>query len=448
MSTTQRLTLIGMYNYEPNIFDGLNLPAAYDKATFIESLLVEHGEKCVLYSDLPFMRYSIGVWSRKWFMELERIAEALKAEYNPLWNYDRYEEWNDAGGRRGSSETETGRTSNMKTEGAHVGQSETDESRKEESQTEGAHIGQSETNESRKEESQTEGAHIGQSETDESRKEESQTDGAHVGLSEREENKTGSGKTEGAHVGQSENTSSGHAETTADDSRVMKNNTDYQDKQTNNYSTTNETLVNATVEHQVAADNSSTYQPDSQDITNGGKNKTSNDGTITHDIKGAKDDLTERSRNEGTSSESANNTTNDTARDMTETDSSEKADGKTSESSRDTSENVVNGTGNTRKSDSARDTSENVVNGTGSTKNNDSARDTSENVINGSGNARTNDSTRDTTESGGEEKGTSISTNAEVNNSDHKGHLWGNIGVTTSSQMIIESVEMRMKYNL
>lgn len=368
MSTTQRLTLIGMYNYEPNIFDGLNLPAAYDKATFIESLLLEHGEKCVLYSDLPFMRYSIGVWSRKWFMELERIAEALQAEYNPLWNYDRFEEWNDAGGRRGSSETETGRTSNMKTEGAHVGQTETDESRKEESQSEGAH----------------------------------------VGISEREENKTGSGKTEGAHVGQSENTSSGHAETSADDSHVMKNNTDYQDKQTNNYSTTNESLVNATTEHQVAADNSSTYQPDSKDITDSGKNKTSNDGSITHDIKGAKDDLAERSHNEGTSDESANNATNDTSRDTTETDSSEKTDGKTS----------------------------------------DTSRDTSENVVNGSGSARTNDSARDTTESGGEEKGTSVSTNAEVNNSDHKGHLWGNIGVTTSSQMIIESVEMRMKYNL
>ena len=93
MSIMQRLTLIGLYNYDSKLFDNLTLPDAYDKNTFIESLLIEHGEKLVLYSDYDFMKYSIGAWGRKWSMELTRIAEALMAEYNPVWNYDRYEEW-------------------------------------------------------------------------------------------------------------------------------------------------------------------------------------------------------------------------------------------------------------------------------------------------------------------------------------------------------------------
>ena len=105
MSIMQRLTLIGLYNYDNTLFDGLTLPEAYDKSTFIESLMIEHGEKLVLYSDYDFMKYSIGAWGRKWSMELTRIAEALFAEYNPIWNYDRYEEWNDKGGKRGQSET-------------------------------------------------------------------------------------------------------------------------------------------------------------------------------------------------------------------------------------------------------------------------------------------------------------------------------------------------------
>ena len=114
MSTMQRLTLIGLYNYDSTLFDNLTLPDGYDKDTFIESLLLEHGEKCVLYSNFDFMRYSIGVWSRKWALELSRIYEALTAEYNPIHNYDRYEEYKDTENRKYTSESEAGHTATDK----------------------------------------------------------------------------------------------------------------------------------------------------------------------------------------------------------------------------------------------------------------------------------------------------------------------------------------------
>lgn len=109
MSTMHRLTLIGLYNYKQtfseNLFDGLVLPDGYDKQTFIDSLLLEHGEKCVLYSNPDFMKNAIGAWGRKWFLELSRIYEALTAEYNPIYNYDRYEEYKDTEGRKLTSQT-------------------------------------------------------------------------------------------------------------------------------------------------------------------------------------------------------------------------------------------------------------------------------------------------------------------------------------------------------
>ena len=95
MSIMQRLTLIGFYNYDATLFDGLVLPKGYDKELFINSLLLEHGEKLVLYSDPNFMKNAIEVWGRKWSLELGRIYEALTAEYNPIHNYDRYEEYKD-----------------------------------------------------------------------------------------------------------------------------------------------------------------------------------------------------------------------------------------------------------------------------------------------------------------------------------------------------------------
>ena len=108
MSTMQRLTLMGLYNYDSTLFDALTLPEEYDKDTFIESLMIEHGEKCVLYADFDFMKYSIGAWGRKWALELERIAQALQAEYNPIYNYDRYEESTDGEGRKYTSTTNAG----------------------------------------------------------------------------------------------------------------------------------------------------------------------------------------------------------------------------------------------------------------------------------------------------------------------------------------------------
>lgn len=93
MSTFARLTLIGLYNHVPELFDKLTLPNAYDRDTFIDTVLLEQGEKCVAYPEPDFFRYAVGVWSRKWAKSLERIALALTEEYNPLHNYDRHEKW-------------------------------------------------------------------------------------------------------------------------------------------------------------------------------------------------------------------------------------------------------------------------------------------------------------------------------------------------------------------
>lgn len=95
MSTYVRLTLIGLYKHVPELFDMLALPAAYDKDTFIDTVLLDHGEKRVVYPEPDFFKYAVGVWSRKWAASLERIALALESEYNPIYNYDRFEKWED-----------------------------------------------------------------------------------------------------------------------------------------------------------------------------------------------------------------------------------------------------------------------------------------------------------------------------------------------------------------
>lgn len=189
MSTMQRVTLIGLYNYENtfgrDLFRKLSLPEGFDKPTFVNALLLEHGEKCVLYNDPEFFVDAIGMWSAKYQLELSRIYEALTAEYNPIWNYDRNEEWSDLTGQEYTSQTNAG--------------------------------------------------------------------------------------------------------------HQAKDTPKYDDDVTNDYDIINEQNVDSTEEHKISADNSSDYSPESKDISNFGKNTTSNDGTIKRHIEGATQDLTENS---------------------------------------------------------------------------------------------------------------------------------------------------------
>lgn len=93
MSLTPRLTLIGLYKYNPAVFANLTFPAAIDEETFIDSLLLEYGECPLIYPDYDFMKLAVGAWCRKWYANFERIAAALSATYNPIHNYDKTETW-------------------------------------------------------------------------------------------------------------------------------------------------------------------------------------------------------------------------------------------------------------------------------------------------------------------------------------------------------------------
>lgn len=86
------ITLIGMYNYDENLFDSLTLPTGIDKELFINTLLMSKGEFGVVYPDPTFLRNMIGVWGQKWNRTFTRWLEGTQAKWNPIENYDRYED--------------------------------------------------------------------------------------------------------------------------------------------------------------------------------------------------------------------------------------------------------------------------------------------------------------------------------------------------------------------
>lgn len=94
-----KMTLIGMENYFATVgdtlFKYLRLPSDYDKETAVDTILMRGGEFPVLWANPEFVQLMIGVWSAKQYDTFERWMIAWKSEFNPIHNYDRYEEWQD-----------------------------------------------------------------------------------------------------------------------------------------------------------------------------------------------------------------------------------------------------------------------------------------------------------------------------------------------------------------
>ena len=94
-----RITLNGFFGLYKNagedLFSELVLPAKIERKTFLDTLFLDYGERPVLYTNPEVFRAMVGTWSSKWAIELERIADTLTDDYEPLWNIDRYEKVTD-----------------------------------------------------------------------------------------------------------------------------------------------------------------------------------------------------------------------------------------------------------------------------------------------------------------------------------------------------------------
>lgn len=100
MSRKANMSLWGLYNYNPDLFNGFTPPVydgaqVFDKQDFIDNLLLETESLEVLYSDPKFMQMAIEVWCRKQLGVWEELAATMYYDYDPIENYYRREHWSD-----------------------------------------------------------------------------------------------------------------------------------------------------------------------------------------------------------------------------------------------------------------------------------------------------------------------------------------------------------------
>ena len=93
MGIKANLSLWGMYKYDRQGFEAnLNIPQSLDKSTLVKNLLMECADMRLLYTDKDFFYDAVGYWSEKQVPIWQAVIDILNIEYDPQYNYNKYED--------------------------------------------------------------------------------------------------------------------------------------------------------------------------------------------------------------------------------------------------------------------------------------------------------------------------------------------------------------------
>lgn len=75
------VSFMGLYSYDPTIFDKVQLPAGIDRETLLNNLMTETAELEVLQPDPVIIKTVLGWFSRKRLPQWQRVARAYGLDY-------------------------------------------------------------------------------------------------------------------------------------------------------------------------------------------------------------------------------------------------------------------------------------------------------------------------------------------------------------------------------
>lgn len=99
------LSVLGLYNFDNTIFDDWTLPQGVNLETLKELIFQECAELCLTLPNPQLFKKATKAWTQRKQKGWTRALAAMDAEYNPIHNFDRMEEYTDA--ETGSSGTDT-----------------------------------------------------------------------------------------------------------------------------------------------------------------------------------------------------------------------------------------------------------------------------------------------------------------------------------------------------
>ena len=87
-----RMTLYGMLQYDPTLFEGVVLPDGMDKTLMVNQIIRQSGDLFPYYQVPPQVKTAITEWFMRRKDNFAKLWQGFTAEYNPIENYDRQED--------------------------------------------------------------------------------------------------------------------------------------------------------------------------------------------------------------------------------------------------------------------------------------------------------------------------------------------------------------------
>lgn len=115
------VSVLGMWQFDNGLFDKFAVPAQIDKQDVVNTILLECAELPVVYTNWDVLQGAIGLFSTRRIHAWERMATALFEDYNPLHNFDRYEDSTDD-----ENTASSGTANNVNTVNGYNGDAERD----------------------------------------------------------------------------------------------------------------------------------------------------------------------------------------------------------------------------------------------------------------------------------------------------------------------------------
>ena len=103
------ISILGLYEYDPSIFNGMVLPDGVDRSVLINNILVECAELEILLPEPDVLKRAISFWSRSQLQVWTKLYESTQYDYNPIWNKDgiiKETETRDLSGTSGGTDTD------------------------------------------------------------------------------------------------------------------------------------------------------------------------------------------------------------------------------------------------------------------------------------------------------------------------------------------------------
>lgn len=89
------ISVLGLWQFNNALFDKFEVPEQINKQDVVDAILLECAELPVVYTNWDVLQGAIGLLSKRRLHAWERMATALFEDYNPLHNFDRYEDSSD-----------------------------------------------------------------------------------------------------------------------------------------------------------------------------------------------------------------------------------------------------------------------------------------------------------------------------------------------------------------